>query len=160
MPDASTKAFELREFVPYLIARVGTLMEMSFTPDLKKAGITIDMWRVLMVLHFNGALTLIDLSRITGVKTPTLSRLVGRMIEKGLVSRRRSTGDTRTVQVALKDRGEALFQDLWPTGSGLQDLVIAELSASDVASLKRMLRDIEAKLIQHIENRGQIKKAG
>ncbi len=102
MPDTNTKAFELRQFLPFLMARVGALMALSIAPHLEAAGITLQMWRVLMVIHFSGPMTLIEVSRITGVKTSTLSRLVGRMIDKGLVTRERSQADARTVRISMR----------------------------------------------------------
>ncbi len=150
MPDATSKAFELHAFVPYLIARVGSLMALSFAPRIEQAGITLDMWRALMVLHFNGPLSLIDMSRITGVKTSTLSRLVGRMMDKRLVSRRRSQQDARTVQISLRRDGEALFQELWPEAARLEDVVTSPFPASDVEHMKAMLREIETILVRQI----------
>lgn len=151
MPDAEPKTFYLHAFVPYLIARVGSLMSLSFTPRIEQAGITLDMWRVVMVLHYNGPLTLIDISRITGVKTSTLSRLVGRMIDKRLLSRRRSRQDARTVQISLRREGEALFHELWPEAARLEDVVTAPFAAGDVERLKEMLREIETILVAQID---------
>lgn len=151
MPDAHAKSFQIHEFMPYLFARVGSLTALCFAQPLETAGITLDMWRVLMVLHFNGPLTLIDISRNTGVKTSTLSRLVGRMADKRLVSRRRSQQDARTVQISLRREGEAMFQVLWPKASRLEDLVTAPFPASDVDRLKAMLREIETILVAQVE---------
>lgn len=158
MPDANPKAFELHAFLPYLMARVGSLMALSFTPRLEQAGITLDMWRVLMVLHFNGPLTLIDISRVTGVKTSTLSRLVGRMIEKRLLSRRRSRQDARTVQIRLRREGEALFQKLWPEVARLEKLVTSPFTASDLERFKAMLQEIETILVRQVEASGKARR--
>ena len=151
MPDSHTKTFQIHDFVPYLFARVGSLTALSFSQPLAAAGITLDMWRVLMVLHFNGPLTLIDISRNTGVKTSTLSRLVGRMADKRLVTRRRSLQDARTVQISLRREGEAMFHELWPKAARLEDLVTAPFPASDVERLKAMLREIETLLVAQVE---------
>ncbi|MEQ8702005.1 MAG: MarR family transcriptional regulator [Bauldia litoralis] len=151
MPDAQPKTFDIRDFMPYLVARVGSLMAQSFAPPMEAAGITLDMWRVLMVLHFNGPLTLIEISRNTGVKTSTLSRLVGRMADKRLVTRRRSRQDARTVQISLRREGEAMFQDLWPAAAWSEDIVTAPFSAADVERLKAMLREIETILVAQVD---------
>jgi len=150
MPDANPKAFDLHDFVPYLMARVGSLMALSFTPHLDQAGITLHMWRVLMVLHFNGPLTLIDISRITGVNTSTLSRLVGRMMDKRLLSRRRSREDARTVQISLRCDGQVLFRKLWPEAAKAQEVVASPFSQSDLERFKEMLREIETILVRQI----------
>ena len=151
MPDANPKAFDLHDFVPFLMARVGALMALSFAPQLEQAGVTMHMWRVVVVLHFNGPLTLVDISRLIGVKTSTLSRLVGRMIDKHLVSRRRSVEDARTVQISLRKEGQALFRKLWPEAAKAQDRVAAPFSGPELAKFKEMLRQIEAILVDHLE---------
>lgn len=159
MPDANPRHFELREFVPFLTNRVGVLMEQTFTPTLKREGLTLDMWRVMMVLHFNGPHTLIELSRLTGVKTPTLSRLVGRMIEKRLLTRRRSQKDARTVQVRLRSEGETLFRKLWPEAANAEAVVTSPFDDQQLESLKAMLRDIETVLVKHIQAREETSAA-
>lgn len=150
MPDTLQKQFELKEFLPYLIARVGSLMELTFEPELKKIGLTMDMWRVLMVLHFNGSLSLVDLSRITGIGTSTLSRLVGRMVDRGLLSRRRSKEDTRAVDVRLRRAGTAIFHELWPLASTIERETSSLFPDTDMVKLKEMLREIEAVLLRRI----------
>jgi DNA-binding MarR family transcriptional regulator len=155
MPDANPRTFDLHDFMPYLFARVGTLMEQSFTPAMKAKGLTIDTWRVLMVLHFDGPMTLVDLSRVIGVKTPTLSRMIGRMVDDGLISRRRSSRDTRTVEISLRRRGEQVFQDLWPTAAETEGLVLDQFSPVEAGRLKDALRTIEGVLVAHIEGQAR-----
>ena len=159
MPDVNPRQFVLRDFMPYLFARVGSLMERSFAPAMKTRGLTIDPWRVLMVLHFNGPATLIDLSRTTGVKTPTLSRMIGRMIDDGLISRRRSNKDSRTVEIRLRRKGEQVFQDLWPMASGLAGLVTAPFSDAEVAQLRSALRTIENVLVDQVGEQERERKS-
>ena len=152
MPDANPKAFDLYDFVPFLMARVGSLMALTYAPHLEQAGITMHMWRVVLVLHFNGPLTLVDISRLIGVKTSTLSRLVGRMIDKKLVTRRRSQEDARTVRISLRKEGQALFRRMWPESVKAQDRVTAPFTAPEVEGFKDMLRQIEAILVEHLES--------
>ena len=159
MPDANPKAFDLHDFVPHLVARVGALMAQSFAPNLEQAGITMQMWRVVVVLHFNGPLTLVDISRLVGVKTSTLSRLVGRMIERNLVSRRRSDEDARTVQISLCKEGQALFGKLWPEAVETQERVVAPFSGPELERLKEMLLQIETILVDHLEAERRSRRA-
>jgi DNA-binding MarR family transcriptional regulator len=150
MPDANPKAFDLHDFVPFLMARVGSLMAQSFAPHLEQSGITMHMWRVVLVLHFNGPLTLVDISRITGVKTSTLSRLIGRMIDKRLLTRRRSEEDMRTVQISLRHEGQALFRKLWPEAANAQERVTAPFAGPELEKFKDMLRQIETILVDQL----------
>ena len=143
--------FSLRGFTPYLIARVGSLMEQAITPKLNEGGLGIDTWRILMVLRFNGPMSLTELSRTTGVTTSTLSRQVGRLVDQGLVSRRRSTKDSRAVRVRLRRDGEALFDSLWPTVARLEALVTGPFDADELAQLKSALQTIESVLVCELQ---------
>jgi DNA-binding MarR family transcriptional regulator len=159
MPDANPKAFDLHDFVPHLVARVGALMAQSFAPQLEQAGVTMQMWRVAVVLHFNGPLTLVDISRLIGVKTSTLSRLIGRMIDTNLVSRRRSEEDARTVQISLCKEGQALIGKLWPEAVKAQERVVAPFSGSEIEQLKKMLLQIETILVDQLEAQHRARRA-
>ncbi len=145
--------FVLGDSIPYLAARVGKLMEESFKPELKEAGLTIEMWRVLVVLAHDGPMTLIELSEATSVKSPTLSRLIGRMIDRRLISRKRSTRDTRTVELSILKAGEAMVATLMPRAAEIQDLAIGPFSPAETERLKRDLRSLYAVLEKHVYSR-------
>ncbi|HUU66737.1 MAG TPA: MarR family winged helix-turn-helix transcriptional regulator [Methyloceanibacter sp.] len=128
MPDANPEASDLHDFVPYLMAQVGSLVAHSFAPHLKQAGITLHLRRVLLVMHIDGPPTLIDSSGVIGVKTSTLSRLVGRMLENRLLSQRRSREGARTVQISLRREGHILFCKLWLETDKAQEVVASPFS--------------------------------
>jgi DNA-binding MarR family transcriptional regulator len=153
MPDIHQKTFDLKEFFPYVIARVGSLMELAITPELKKSDMTIDMWRVVMVLHFQGKMSLVDLSRTIGVPPSTLSRLVGRMIEKGWVSRRRSKDDNRLIELRLRRVGEEIFQKYWPVASKIEAESTSLFRNDDLQKLKAMLGEVEKILLRYMKDR-------
>jgi len=77
--------------------------------------------------------------------------LVGRMIDKRLVTRRRSQDDARTVQISLRSEGQALFRKLWPEAAKAQDTVAAPFSARELDTFKEMLRQIETILMDQLE---------
>gem|GEM_PF-1022940 len=143
MPEADLKTFNLRDFMPYIMARVGSLMAQSFAPHLEREDISLGMWRVLMALHFNGPLSLGEIARTTGVNVSTLSRLIGRMEKRELVSRDRSRKDSRAVHISLLPAGEAMFQVLWPEAARLEDIVTDGFSEAEVGQLKAVLQEVE-----------------
>ena len=104
----------LRDNVPYLTHRIGRLMDQTIDPYLKEQDISLEMCRVLFMLSEVGHHNLVALSEATTVKTSTLSRLVGRMVQRGLVSRSRSDTDNRTVNVAILPPGQEMIDILMP----------------------------------------------
>lgn len=138
----------LGEFVPYLAERIQSLMNKKIAPQLKEAGISMEMWRVLAVLAHVGNHNLVDLSRATNVKTSTLSRLIGRMSDRGLVSRVRSQQDNRTVEVTLLEAGEKMVEFLMPHAYGVQDAAISGLTEEEIPILKSYLRRVYRTLLE------------
>ncbi len=49
------KAFDHQGYVPYLLRRITDTLIERFTAGLNPYGITLAMWRVLVVLHRRGA---------------------------------------------------------------------------------------------------------
>lgn len=150
MPDHSQPALVLDDFVPFLAARVGSLMEETFKPQLSAEGLTIDMWRVLVSLSLNGPRSLVELSEATSINPPTLSRLVGRMVDQQLVSRERSKQDTRTVEVSIRKSGTELVGRLMPRAAEINEMVIAPFTDKELAQFKEMLRRLYAVLDQAV----------
>jgi DNA-binding MarR family transcriptional regulator len=135
---------DLNEYLPYLINRVGFAVSESFGEVLASDDLTISMWRVLAVLLHNGPQHMTNLAELTTVELSTLSRLVGTLQRRGLVTRKRNAADGRNVSVALSARGTALTTSLLPAAADLEVRMLAGMPASDVAALRRLLKKLHA----------------
>ena len=133
---------DLDNYLPYLINRVGFALVDSFSRTLKLHQLSIDMWRVLAVLSNNDSQRQIDLSGMTSIDASTMSRLVSRLVHMGLATRSRSETSSREVVVALSPKGRALVHRLIPVALGLEQTASANLSARDLAVVKRLLRQM------------------
>lgn len=132
---------DLGDFLPYLTNRVGMIVAEQFGADaLAEHGLSIAMWRVMAVLASRGSQRQIDLADLTSIEVSTLSRLITRLIRKGLVTRTRSTNSNREVTVRLSPKGQSLVNHLIPIALDFEAAAIAGLSAKDIAVLKRCLR--------------------
>lgn len=139
---------EFDSYLPYLVNRLGQRFVSEFTPSLAEAGIDVQMWRALSVLHRHGDLPVGALSELTSINLSTLSRLVGRMDAKGLVLRRRDDADSRTVNIHLTPEGKRATEDLIPKAVALEARATAGLSRSEVETLRRLLPRIYANLAE------------
>jgi len=132
---------DLGEYLPYLVNRLGNILADQFgTEALARHDLSIATWRVMAVLASTGAQRQIDLAELTSIDASTLSRLVSRMVRKGLVTRTRSTSSSREVVVRLSGKGSALVARLIPIGREFEKAAIAGLSAEELAIVKRCLR--------------------
>jgi MarR family transcriptional regulator, organic hydroperoxide resistance regulator len=100
------------------------------------------MYRVLAALHGQEELRLGELAALADMEVSTLSRLIGSMQTKRLVSRRRSGKDARAVRIRATDQGRTLAQKLIGAVASYEDAVTASLGARQVQELKRMLAQI------------------
>jgi DNA-binding MarR family transcriptional regulator len=138
---------KLDDFLPYLVNRVGAALVARFTRDaLAREHMTIDMWRILAVLSDNGCQRQVDLADMTSIEASTVSRLVTRLVHRGLVTRSRSHTNNREVIVQLSPKGSALVRKLIPVALDLERVAIAGIPATELAAIKRSLRRVHANL--------------
>jgi DNA-binding MarR family transcriptional regulator len=139
----------LSDYLPYLINRVGSALVARFTADaLAARHLTIDMWRVLVALSNNGGQRQVDLAGLTSIESSTLSRLITRLMRRGLVTRIRSDRSSREVVVRLTARGKALVRRLIPIAVRLERAAIAGIAARDLTATKHTLRGMYERLIR------------
>lgn len=131
----------LDDYLPYLVNRVGVALALEFGKDaLARYGLSIEMWRVLVVLSANGGQRQVDLGGLTSIDASTLSRMVTRLARLGFVVRRRSTANNREVEVALTGKGRAALRRLIPIARRYEQLAAAGIAPAELAAVKRALR--------------------
>lgn len=130
--------FDLTAFLPYLVNRAGARMAREFARALEPLGIELNEWRVLAALLAQDDMRMSELADMTSIDRTTLSRLVGRMADAGLVLRR-SGEDAREVRIALSERGLDTGRSILPLAAHYETVSLDGLSAEEAAMLKRML---------------------
>lgn len=141
---------ELATYLPYLVNRVAQRFVAEIGPALAEFGIDVQTWRVLIALYQQGDRPLGALAALTSINLSTLSRLVGRMESKGLVERRRSSDDARSVVIALTPAGRKATERILPSAAGLETQATADFSEAELATLRQLL----VKLYGGIEAKG------
>jgi DNA-binding MarR family transcriptional regulator len=140
-PATERAQLDFGNYLPYLINRVGFALVHHFTRDaLAPNDLSIAMWRVLAVLSSNGEQRQIDVSELTSIDASTLSRLVTRLVDMQLVTRRRSQTSNREVVVELTSKGRALVDRLIPVARGLECIAIDGVPPDELAVVRRSLR--------------------
>ena len=133
-------AFELLDYVPYLINRVAVGMVKSFARDLKRYGLDIQTWRVLAAILSHSECRFGELARITSIEIPTLSRVVARMQREKLLRCRPLASDTRTFLASLTPKGRALAKRVLPRAYAAEAAMVEGLSQPEIAAFTRALR--------------------
>jgi DNA-binding MarR family transcriptional regulator len=109
----------------------------------KRAGakqITLQQFNVLRVLRgqYPNPVTNNLLKERLLTKTPDISRLVDRIVSKGLVSREKNSIDKRAVDLLITDKGLELLQEI-ENDMMLDDVLPENISVDDCLKLSELL---------------------
>jgi len=92
-------------FPLYAASRLTTQI---YTPLLNELGITYPQYLVLMVLWQHKEQTVNEICSKLLLETNTVTPLLKRLEQKGILTRKRSEADERSVIISLTEEGEAL----------------------------------------------------
>lgn len=92
-------------FPLYAASRLTTQI---YTPLLNELGITYPQYLVLMVLWQHSEQTVNEICTKLLLESNTVTPLLKRLEQKGILKRRRSNADERIVIISLTEEGEAL----------------------------------------------------
>lgn len=106
------EAFPVREMLCLALHRASRAMTAQYRPLLAPHGLTYPQYLVITLLRQDDTLTVGGVGEELGLESSTLSPLLTRLAERGLVSRTRSTDDERRVEVSLTPQGKALGEEL------------------------------------------------
>jgi len=113
-----------------------------FSRRIASFGVTLPMYRVLAALWEKEDQRLSDLAAVTTAEISTLSRLVGEMKRKGLVTRSRLEDNGRTVAINLTSKGRSLVEELMPIAVHFEDVAVSNYSDDEISRLKIVFREI------------------
>jgi DNA-binding MarR family transcriptional regulator len=132
-PDGSDRAVDRSALVAHALDTYEALMAVltsEHRPDFLEIGITMPQAKILYLLAATGELHLSELVTTLGVSLSTVSGIVDRLVEQGLVARRDDPADRRQVMVAPTATGSSLVERFRELNRGqLQRLL--ELLADD-----------------------------
>ena len=109
---------------------------------LQPYGLSLPQWVVLSCLWRDGDLTVGALSELVGTGFPATSRLIERMADRGLVSRRRDLADGRSTIVTVAEKAHAL-EHLANFYETINKILFSDFSAEERELSFKLLRRME-----------------
>ena len=100
------KDFVLEDYVMYNLIRASSTYTSEMDVALKRYGLDNTKWRVLSLLKDKSPSTVSELSRRSVIKLPTLTRMLIRMENEGLITRSTLDNDRRVVEVRMTASAE------------------------------------------------------
>jgi DNA-binding MarR family transcriptional regulator len=141
---------DLGDLTRDVIYQIRRLIQASslYTKELnKKYQISVPQLNCLLALYESGPLPPSQIAKLILVKSSTVTGIIDRLEQKGLVERKRSSPDRRVIIVELTEGGKTLAKDAPPPiqqkiMDGLKNLSNAELRKIAV-SLKMLTRMLD-----------------
>jgi DNA-binding MarR family transcriptional regulator len=133
--------------IPFLMHQIVGRVEALVNKWARPLGLKIEGVRVLFRLLGDDR-TVNELARLTGVEISTLSRLLGRMSDMGLLSRRRDEADARSVIVSLTDKGRKMALEHQPVYfKDYEDILMSSFGTAEA----KLVREHLVNMIENLD---------
>jgi DNA-binding MarR family transcriptional regulator len=151
-PDSEAHLkFELSDHLPFLFKHIHSQLDVASGGHLAKFGVSVAVWRILAVLWAHDNLSHRELAQLTSIEVSTLSRVSKTVQRDGLIRRKRTMEDQRTVRVTLTAKGRELAQKIIPEAVKAQDEMFGSIPPEDIRTLTRLLHAVVENLNRYTE---------
>ena len=138
--DMAYEQLKLDNQLCFPVYAASRLITREYQPFLDKLGITYPQYLVLMILWEEDGMPVNDIAKKLILNTNTITPLLKRMENQGIIKRKRSRQDERKVIVQLTAKGRELQEEASLIPEKLAGrLVEGELKIDDLIRMKEML---------------------
>ena len=100
----------LNDSLMHLLHRAGQAADELFADEMAGSELTPRQYAVLNALAQHETASQTEIVEMTGIDRSTLADIVKRLVQRGLLARRRSKQDARAYAVRLTPQGQALLK--------------------------------------------------
>lgn len=139
----------LADFLCFAIYSANLAYGRAYKPILDELGVTYTQWIIIVALWEEDAQPVGTLGEKLFLESNTLTPILKKLEQLGLLERRRSASDERQVIVSLTPAGRALRE------RGLQRTLVAAtgLERDEFRQVQRAVTRLRDNLLQHVQNR-------
>lgn len=133
------------DYLLYLLARASSEVSAQFHVRLKTHGLQVPEWRVLASLSDGDGMTVGELAARALQRQPTMTKIIDRMTQAGLVERRQDKADRRKVRIFITKDGRRRVDAALKDAKAHEREVLADYTTEEADRLKAMLRGVVAR---------------
>ena len=140
--------FEYETKLHHWVNRVAFQIRAEMQKRIKESGldISVEEWAMLMILWEDGATPMNNLAEKTLRDRTTVTRLIDRLVTKGLVQRIAAPEDRRLVVVEATDQANDIRGTVVNCALSLIEETTQDVSSEDLATTLRTLIQISQRL--------------
>ena len=145
MTELTTRDAAQQPFLPLLQMLSAAYQAFSFYDQrhLRSLGLTAPQADVLFTLGNQPPMTFKEIGTSTLITKGTLTGVVDRLEQGGLVQRQFSSEDRRSIRVALTEAGTALFEKVFPVHIAHLKQRFDRLDATQVEAITQSLKQLK-----------------
>lgn len=136
----SVESWTMDESLGYLLSTVKGQLIARIDAELAPLDITWAQWATILKMASGKARTATELCRHSGCDTGSMTRMVDRLEQKGLVRRERGVEDRRMVFLHLTEKGQQLVPELKPIAVTVLNHFLRGFSREELELFKSFLR--------------------
>jgi MarR family transcriptional regulator for hemolysin len=155
MEDASMRPLSPRREIGFLISDVARLLRTYVDQQARRLGMTRAQWVVLARLERCEGLKQSELAEMLDLQPITLTRLVDRLCENGMIERRADPNDRRAKRLFLTEQARPLMDRLAILGEEAMSKVLPGIDSDDIAFLISKLGVVRGNLRQAIQKHAE-----
>lgn len=133
-----------------LLAECMQAFEHSSALNVRQFGLTHSQFDIIATLGNTAGMSCRELGEKTLITKGTLTGVLDRLEQKGLIQRERNGEDRRQLFIKLSPAGEAVFDDVFPQVVANGERRFTAYSEQDFVALEKELLKLKTSLTQHI----------
>ncbi|QGZ60144.1 MarR family winged helix-turn-helix transcriptional regulator [Paraburkholderia acidiphila] len=140
MDHYTTRNFMLTESVGFRIVKARNLVVAEMDAALKDLDITGQQMGILLSLKQGVATTPFELSKLLGIDTGLMTRMLDKLETKGLLERSRDADDRRVVNLHLTAKGQETAAQIPEIAPHVLNARLRKFTKAEFVELNRLLR--------------------
>ena len=149
--DPGTSGFQLEKYPFYLLNRLVARYNVVIEERLRRIGLDIPYWRVLMILGQTSPCSIREIADAAVINLSTITRIIQRMTAAGLIEGVTRKNDNRVTDISLTDAGKAKLAEARVETSPVYWAVIDGLEEAEFDGLIAMLGRLHCNLEGGVE---------
>ncbi|MEX3932312.1 MarR family winged helix-turn-helix transcriptional regulator [Paraburkholderia phymatum] len=132
--------FKVRESVGFQLVKARNLIVTEMDAALKELDISGQQMGIVLMLRQNLASTPFELSKMLGIDTGLMTRMLDKLEARGLLVRSRDQQDRRVVNLSLTKDGIAVADQIPEIAPDVLNARLKDFTKAELTELRRLLR--------------------
>ncbi|NVK43809.1 MAG: MarR family transcriptional regulator [Oceanospirillaceae bacterium] len=147
MYDPLSENFHRQEFPFYWIARVNALYTQEMERVLKRIDMDVPRWRIMMILMEQDRISISEIAEQAVAKLPTITKILYRMRDQGLIELSTSSSDGRVTLVTMTEPGRERLEMVRESLSGIFKRCFQGLTSTQIKRLNGLMEQLQDNIL-------------